>query len=133
APHGGVVMWRAFVYSNEEPTDRAMQAFDEFVPLDGRFRDNVIVQVKNGPIDFQPREPFHPLFGATPETPLMMEFQITKEYLGFATHLAYLGPLYEETLEARITGEPKGPTVADVIDGSLHGRSEERRVGSGRR
>ncbi|MFN3538067.1 MAG: alpha-glucuronidase family glycosyl hydrolase, partial [Brevundimonas sp.] len=100
APHGGVVMWRAFVYDDGVPTDRAMQAYDEFVPLDGQFRDNVIVQVKNGPIDFQPREPFHPLFGATPETPLMMEFQITKEYLGFATHLAWLGPLYEEVLDA---------------------------------
>ena len=87
APHGGVVIWRAFVYSNETPTDRAKQAYDEFVPLDGKFADNVLVQVKNGPIDFQPREPFHPLFGAMPKTPLMMEFQITKEYLGFATHL----------------------------------------------
>ncbi|RZA11809.1 MAG: alpha-glucuronidase, partial [Lysobacteraceae bacterium] len=81
APHGGVVMWRAFVYSHGQPADRAKQAYDEFVPLDGRFAANVLVQVKNGPIDFQPREPFHPLFGATPATPLMMEFQITKEYL----------------------------------------------------
>ena len=77
-PHGGVVMWRAFVYSNEQPEDRAKQAYNEFKPLDGKFRDNVIVQVKNGPIDFQPREPFHPLFGEMPKTPLMMEFQITK-------------------------------------------------------
>src|SRR5215510_9444907 len=100
APHGGVVMWRAFVYSNETPTDRAKQAYDEFVPLDGQFAPNVIVQVKNGPIDFQPREPFHPLFGAMPNTPLMMEFQVTKEYLGFSTHLAYLGPMYEEVLQA---------------------------------
>jgi alpha-glucuronidase len=121
APHGGVVMWRAFVYSNEQPDDRAKQAYDEFVPLDGKFRDNVIVQVKNGAIDFQPREPFHPLFGAMPETPLMMEFQITKEYLGFATHLAYLGPLYEETLQADTRVKGKGSTVAKVIDGSLHG------------
>src|SRR5690606_14858715 len=124
SPHGGIVIWRAFVYSDEEPDDRAKQAYTEFVPLDGEFRDNVMVQVKNGAIDFQPREPFHPLFGATPETPLMMEFQITKEYLGFATHLAYLAPLFEETLTARITGEPQGPTVADVIDGSLHGYAE---------
>ncbi|MBA4001196.1 alpha-glucuronidase family glycosyl hydrolase [Brevundimonas sp.] len=121
APHGGVVMWRAFVYSDAEPTDRAMQAYDEFVPLDGQFRDNVIVQVKNGPIDFQPREPFHPLFGATPETPLMMEFQITKEYLGFATHLAYLGPLYEEVLDADTHVRGPGSTVAEVVDGSLFG------------
>ena len=121
APHGGIVMWRAFVYSAENPEDRAKQAWDEFVPLDGEFADNVLVQVKNGPIDFQPREPFHPLFGAMPKTPLMMELQITKEYLGFATHLVYLGPLFEEVLDAdtRVAGE--GSTVARVIDGSLHG------------
>jgi alpha-glucuronidase len=120
-PHGGVVMWRAFVYSSETPTDRAKQAFDEFVPLDGKFADNVLVQVKNGAIDFQPREPFHPLFGAMPRTPLMMEFQITKEYLGFSTHLAYLGPLYEEALDADTRVKGKGSTVAKVIDGELHG------------
>ena len=84
APHGGIVMWRAFVYSTGESEDRAKQAYDEFVPLDGKFADNVLLQVKNGPIDFQPREPFHPLFGAMPKTPLMLEVQITKEYLGFA-------------------------------------------------
>jgi alpha-glucuronidase len=121
APHGGVVMWRAFVYSNETPTDRAKQAYDEFVPLDGKFADNVLVQVKNGAIDFQPREPFHPLFGAMPKTPLMMEFQITKEYLGFATHLAYLGTLFEETLDADTYVKGKGSTVAKVVDGELHG------------
>ncbi len=121
APHGGVVMWRAFVYSSEQPDDRAKQAYTEFVPLDGKFRDNVIVQVKNGAIDFQPREPFHPLFGAMPKTPLMMEFQITKEYLGFATHLAYLGALYQETLQSDTMAQGQGSTVARVIDGSLHG------------
>jgi alpha-glucuronidase len=123
APHGGIVMWRAFVYSNEQPDDRAKQAYTEFVPLDGQFRDNVLIQVKNGPIDFQPREPFHPLFGAMPETPLMLEVQITKEYLGFATHLAYLAPMYEETLQADTFVKGKGSTVAKVIDGSLHGYS----------
>jgi alpha-glucuronidase len=121
APHGGVVMWRAFVYSSEEPEDRAKQAYNEFVPLDGSFRPNVLIQVKNGPIDFQPREPFHPLFGAMPETPLMMEFQITQEYLGFATHLAFLAPLYEEVLRADTHARGEGSLVADVIDGSLHG------------
>jgi alpha-glucuronidase len=120
-PHGGIVMWRAFVYSNETPTDRARQAYDEFVPLDGKFADNVIVQVKNGPVDFQPREPFHPLFGAMPKTPLMMEFQITKEYLGFATHLAYLAPLYEEVLDADTQVAGKGSTVAKIVDGDLTG------------
>ena len=121
APFGGVVMWRAFVYSNEPPDDRAKQAYSEFKPLDGQFRDNVMVQVKNGPIDFQPREPFHPLFGAMPQTPLMLEVQITKEYLGFATHLAYLGTLYEEVLRADTYARGPGSTVAKVIDGSLHG------------
>lgn len=100
APHGGIVMWRAFVYSEDDDTDRAKQAYSEFVPFDGQFRDNVIIQVKNGPIDFQPREPFHPMFGAMPKTPLMIEFQITQEYLGFSTHLVYLPKLYEEVLEA---------------------------------
>jgi alpha-glucuronidase len=99
APHGGVVMWRAFVYA-PEASDRAAQGYAEFQPLDGRFAPNVIVQVKNGPIDFQPREPFHPLFGAMPRTPLALEVQITKEYLGFSTHLVYLGPLFEEVLRA---------------------------------
>jgi alpha-glucuronidase len=121
APHGGIVMWRAFVYSNEVPDDRAKQAWNEFTPLDGTFRPNVLVQVKNGPIDFQPREPFHPLFGAMPKTPLMMEFQITQEYLGFATHLVFLGPLFEETLRADTHAKGEGSTVAKVVDGSLHG------------
>jgi alpha-glucuronidase len=97
-PHDGIVMWRAFVYSENVKEDRAKQAYTEFVPLDGTFRPNVLVQVKNGPIDFQPREPVHPLFGAMPKTPLMMEFQITREYLGFATHLVYLVPMWEEAL-----------------------------------
>lgn len=121
APHGGIVMWRAFVYSHETPDDRAKQAYTEFVPLDGKFRDNVLVQVKNGAIDFQPREPFHPLFGAMPKTPLMMEFQITKEYLGFATHLAYLAPMWKEVLDADTFRPQKGSTVAKVVDGSLDG------------
>jgi alpha-glucuronidase len=119
APHGGVIMWRAFVYSQDQPQDRAKQAYSEFVPLDGQFRDNVVLQVKNGPIDFQPREPFHPLFGAMPHTPLMLEVQITKEYLGFATHLVYLGPLFEETLRSDTFARGQGSTVAKVIDGSL--------------
>ncbi|MDX3886325.1 MAG: alpha-glucuronidase family glycosyl hydrolase [Sphingomonas sp.] len=122
-PHGGIVMWRAFVYAHENRDDRARQAYDEFKPLDGRFADNVIVQVKNGAIDFQPREPFHPLFGAMPKTPLMMEFQITKEYLGFATHLVYLGALFEETLASDTFAKGKGSTVARVIDGSLEGHA----------
>jgi len=119
APHGGVILWRAFVYSQDQPQDRAKQAYSEFVPLDGKFRDNVVLQVKNGPIDFQPREPFHPLFGAMPHTPLVLEVQITKEYLGFATHLVYLGPLFEETLRSDTFAHGPGSTVARVIDGTL--------------
>ncbi|HTV21126.1 MAG TPA: alpha-glucuronidase family glycosyl hydrolase [Polyangiaceae bacterium] len=120
APHGGIVMWRAFVYSDGVPTDRIRQAYDEFEPLDASFRDNVLVQVKNGPLDFQPREPYHPLFGAMPETPIALELQITKEYLGQDTHLAYLGPLFEEVLDADTFAEGPGSTVARVVDGSLH-------------
>lgn len=94
-PYGGIVMWRAFVYSPTDD-DRAKQAYLEFKPLDGKFLDNVIVQVKNGPIDFQPREPYSPLFGSMPHTPLMAEFQITQEYLGHSNHLAYLAPMWKE-------------------------------------
>lgn len=120
-PHGGIVMWRAFVYAHDNPDDRAKQAYSDFKPLDGQFADNVIIQVKNGAIDFQPREPFHPLFGAMPKTPLMMEFQITKEYLGQSTHLTYLGTLFEETLKSDTLARGKESTVAKVIDGSLEG------------
>ncbi len=118
-PHGGVVMWRAFVYANDPKIDRANTAVNEFTPLDGQFHDNVVLQVKNGPLDFQPREPFSPLFGAMPKTSLMMEFQITKEYLGQQTHLAYLGPLYEEALKSDTYEHGPGSTVAKIIDGSL--------------
>ena len=139
APHHGIVIWRAFVYDarvqkNDEnfgqgksdpnapniaSADRAMQAYIEFKPLDGKFRSNVLLQVKNGPIDFQPREPFSPLFGAMPQTPLVMEFQITQEYLGQATNLVYEAPLFKECLDADTYSRGKGSTVAKVIDGSL--------------
>ncbi|MDP5202280.1 alpha-glucuronidase family glycosyl hydrolase [Flavobacterium sp. DG2-3] len=119
APFNGIVMWRAFVYSEHDANDRAKQAYAEFQPYDGKFKDNVIVQVKNGAIDFQPREPFHPLFGAMPKTPLMMEFQITQEYLGFSTHLVFLPKLFQEVLEADTYQKGKGSTVAKVVDGTL--------------
>ncbi len=119
ASHGGIVMWRAFVYSNETPDDRFKQAYNEFKPLDGKFRKNVMVQVKNGPIDFQPREPFHPLFGAMPATPLLMEYQVTQEYLGQATHLVYEAPMFRDVLEADTYSKGPGSTVAKVIDGTL--------------
>ncbi len=123
APHGGLLIWRAFVYSEHDPTDRAKQAYSEFLPYDGQFRDNVLLQVKNGPIDFQPREPVHPLFGAMKKTPLVMEFQITKEYLGFATHLVFLPKLFEEVLQTDTWQQGEGSTVARVVDGSLYGHT----------
>lgn len=122
APHGGLVMWRAFVY-NPESNDRFKQAYEEFKPLDGQFRSNVIVQVKNGPIDFQPREPFSPLFGAMKNTPLMMEFQLTQEYLGQGTHLVYLAPLFKEVLETDTYTHGKGSTIDRIIDGSVTNQS----------
>lgn len=120
APFNGIVIWRAFVYAAENPVDRHKQAYDDFVPLDGKFRSNVMVQVKNGAIDFMPREPFHPLFGAMPKTPLVMEFQVTQEYLGQATNLVYLAPLFKEVLDSDTYSNGKGSTVAKVIDGSLN-------------
>ncbi|MFC4477248.1 alpha-glucuronidase family glycosyl hydrolase [Flavobacterium chungangensis] len=120
APFGGIIMWRAFVYSEHDANDRAKQAYAEFQPYDGKFKENVIVQVKNGAIDFQPREPFHPLFGAMPKTPLMMEFQITQEYLGFSTHLVFLPKLFQEVLESDTYQKGKGSTVAKVVDGTLY-------------
>ncbi|MBO4811965.1 MAG: alpha-glucuronidase [Prevotella sp.] len=94
-PHKGIVMWRAFVYAPQSP-DRANQAYLEFMPLDGQFRDNVIIQIKNGPVDFQPREPYSPLFTAMQKTQMMVEFQLTQEYLGAANHLVYLAPMWQE-------------------------------------
>jgi alpha-glucuronidase len=117
-PYGGIVMWRAFVYDSDSP-DRAKQAYEEFIPLDGQFHKNVIIQVKNGPIDFQPREPFSPLFGAMQKTPLMVEFQVTQEYLGFSKQLAYLAPLYEECLQADTYARGKGSTIAKCTNGTL--------------
>ncbi|WP_293908315.1 alpha-glucuronidase [Sphingobacterium sp. UBA5670] len=117
-PYGGVVMWRAFVY-NPKADDRAKQAYDEFLPLDGKFRDNVIIQIKNGPIDFQPREPFSPLFGAMRNTSQMLEFQITQEYLGQSNHLVFLAPLFKETLDSDTYAYGVGTTVAKITSGTF--------------
>ena len=114
APYGGIVMWRAFVYSPTSP-DRANQAVEEFLPLDGDFADNVIIQIKNGPVDFQPREPFSPLFGKLRNTKMMMEFQITQEYLGFSNHLAYHGTTWEECLDSDTYRDGPGSTVAKMV------------------
>lgn len=126
APHGGVVMWRAFVYDEGVDPDRVKRAYLEFVPLDGRFRENVFAQVKNGPLDFQPREPFHPLFGALPRTPVLAELQITQEYLGHSNHLVYLAPMWKEFLDADTYASGPGSRVSRVLDGSLQG---QRRTG----
>ncbi len=94
-PYGGIVMWRAFVYAQNSP-DRANQACEEFMPLDGQFMNNVIVQIKNGPIDFQPREPVSPLFFGLKQTRMMPEFQITQEYTGESIHTCFLAPMWRE-------------------------------------
>ena len=126
APHGGIVIWRAFVYDAGVDPDRVKRAYLEFVPLDGTFRDNVLLQTKNGPLDFMPREPYHPLFGALPKTPNMVELQITQEYLGHSTHLVYLAPMWKEFFDADTFVKGPGSTVARVADGSLQG---QRRTG----
>ena len=118
-PFGGIVMWRAFVYSPNDK-DRARQAYNEFMPLDGKFHDNVIIQVKNGPVDFQPREPFSPLFGAIKKTSVMPELQVTQEYLGQAIHLVFLGTMWEEFLQSDTYQEGKGSTVARCTDGTIY-------------
>ena len=121
APYGGIVMWRAFVYDAQSP-DRAKQACEEFVRFDGQFRDNVIIQIKNGPIDFQPREPFSPLFGQLENTNVMAEFQITQEYLGFSNHLVYLHPMWKECLDSDTYQKGEGSTVSEITKGVTHNR-----------
>jgi alpha-glucuronidase len=120
APHKGNVMWRAFVYDEDVDPDRAKRAYLEFTRLDGQFRPNVAVQVKNGAIDFQPREPFHPLFGAMKQTPVIAEIQATQEYLGQAKHLVYLGTMWKEFLDSDTGAKGSGSTVAKVLAGKIH-------------
>ena len=125
APHAGIVIWRAFVYGGGKKLDpdRVKQSAEAFLPLDGKFDKNVFVQVKNGPLDFQPCEPPHPLFGRMPRTPLMMEFEINQEYTGKSTFLAYLAPMWKEVFDFDTFGRGNGSTVARVVDGSLEGHS----------
>ncbi|MFI6761082.1 alpha-glucuronidase [Micromonospora sp. NPDC050417] len=118
APFGGVVHWRAFVYNHRQDwrdrsTDRARAAYDHFAPLDGQFRDNVILQVKHGPMDFQTREPVSPVIAAMPGTRLAVEFQATQEYTGQQRHVCYLGPWWSELLHFAPWGVGRD-TVADV-------------------
>ena len=110
-PYDGIVMWRAFVYSASGP-DRAMQAYEEFMPLDGDFASNVVLQIKNGPIDFQPREPFSPLFGALKRTSMAPELQITQEYLGQSRNFVFLAPMWKEFLDSDTYRDGEGSTVA---------------------
>ena len=123
-PYGGVVIWRCFVYNcivdwRDRSMDRAMASYDNFKPLDGKFMDNVILQVKNGPVDFQVREPVSPLFGAMEQTNMMVEFQITQEYTGQQKHLCYLVPMWKETLDFDTYAKGEGSFVSKVADGSL--------------
>ncbi|MEU6114231.1 alpha-glucuronidase family glycosyl hydrolase [Streptomyces sp. NPDC047117] len=117
-PHGGIVMWRSFVHDGDEKWDR--QAYQDFTPLDGKFADNAIVQIKNGPIDFQVREPAHPLFGSLPRTNSMIELQVTQEYTGHSTHLCYLVPQWKEVLDFDTRKDGEGSTVARVVTGRVH-------------
>jgi alpha-glucuronidase len=116
APHSGIVMWRAFVYSPSD-ADRAKQAYLEFSPLEGKFDNNVIIQIKNGPIDFQPREPVSPLIYAMPNSNVMAELQITQEYLGHSNHIVYLAPLWREFFDGVSLNVLKGVAgVANIGD-----------------
>lgn len=117
-PYEGIVMWRAFVYSPTSP-DRANQACEEFMPLDGQFRDNVLIQIKNGPVDFQPREPFSPLFGRMSQTAMMAEMQITQEYFGWSNHLVYLVPVFKECLDSDTYCKGEGSTVEAITTGEI--------------
>ncbi len=117
--YNGIVMWRAFVYEPDVDPDRAKRSYKEFVPLDGEFAPNIFVQAKNGPIDFQPREPVQPLFAAMPHTPLMLELQITQEYLGHSKHLVYLAPMWKEYLGFDTYARGSGSELAKIIDGTV--------------
>jgi alpha-glucuronidase len=123
-PFGGIVIWRCFVYNchldwRDRSKDRAKAAYENFKPLDGLFMDNVILQIKNGPMDFQIREPLSPLFGAMEKTNEMMEFQIAQEYTGQQKHLCYLVPMWKEALDFDTYARGKGSYVKKVVDGTM--------------
>jgi alpha-glucuronidase len=126
-PYGGDVIWRCFVYNclqdwRDRSTDRARAAYDHFMPLDGQFRDNVLLQIKNGPMDFQVREPVSPLLGGLVQTNQLLELQITQEYTGQQRHLCYLVPQWKEVLDYDTHARGEGSTVAEVASGRLFGR-----------
>lgn len=125
-PFGGIVIWRCFVYNckqdwRDRKTDRARAAYDHFQSLDGRFLDNVILQIKNGPIDFQVREPVSPLLGAMKSTNQVLEFQIAQEYTGQQRHVCYLVPQWKEVLNFDTYVKGEGSTVKRIVDGTVHG------------
>lgn len=124
-PYGGLVLWRCFVYDchqdwRDRQTDRARAAYDHFKPLDGKFKDNVILQIKNGPMDFQVREPVSPLFGAMERTNQLLEFQITQEYTGQQRHVCYLIPQWKEVLEFDTLCQGEGSKVKDIVAGQVY-------------
>ena len=126
APYGGIVIWRCFVYNcsqdwRDKTTDRAASSYASFAALDGKFDDNVILQVKNGPVDFQIREPVHPLFGAMKKTNLMCEFQIAQEYTGQQKHVCCLIPMFKEILDFRMYSGAAHDTVGDIVCGKAYG------------
>lgn len=123
APHNGLLIWRAFVYNcyqdwRDQNTDRAKAAYETFMPLDGQFLDNVIIQIKNGPMDFQVREPVNPLFGGLKKTNQILELQITQEYTGQQKHLCYLVPQWKEVLDFDTYLFGNGTTVSKIVSGS---------------
>ncbi|GAE33976.1 alpha-glucuronidase family glycosyl hydrolase [Halalkalibacter akibai] len=123
-PHGGIVIWRCFVYNclqdwRDRTTDRARAAYDNFKPLDGKFLDNVILQVKNGPMDFQVREAVSPLLGAMPNTNQVLEFQVTQEYTGQQKDLCYLVPLWKEVFDFDTHARGEGTTIKKITEGSV--------------
>jgi len=122
-PHGGIVIWRCFVYNclqdwRDRKTDRAKAAYDHFMPLDGMYHDNVILQIKNGPMDFQAREPVSPLFGGLKKTNTILELQITQEYTGQQKHLCYLVPMWKEVLDFDTYAKGKGSNVKNIVNGN---------------
>lgn len=126
APYGGRVIWRCFVYNcrqdwRDTKTDRPKAAYDNFMPLDGQFRDNVILQIKNGPVDFQVREPVAPLFGGLRHTNMMIEFQIAQEYTGQQRHVCYLMPWFRQVLEQDMYVPGVPSRVADLVSGKSYG------------
>lgn len=128
-PYGGTLVWRCFVYNCQQDwrdykTDRARAAYDNFMDLDGKFDDNVILQIKNGPMDFQVREPVSPLFGSLKETNMMIEVQAAQEYTGQQKDVCYLIPMWKEILEFELHAKENGSTVADVVSGRTYNQSE---------